>query len=62
MQFEPVLVLRTKYAVKPAHCAFSELCDTIKHLVSLDALVVANADLGRINERNSCTFTETYGI
>jgi hypothetical protein len=49
-------------AIKPAHCAFTDLCSAVKNFVAFDAFVVTNGNFGGINKGNACTLSETDGV
>jgi hypothetical protein len=49
-------------AIKPAHCAFTDLCSALKNFVAFDAFVVTNGNFGGINKGNTRTFAETDGV
>jgi hypothetical protein len=53
MQFE---------AVKPAHRAFTPLCQTGKHFVAGYTLVVANGYFGTVDKSYAAALTEADGI
>ena len=53
MQFE---------AIKSSHGVFSPFGDVLKHLVSINAFIVAHGYFCAVNEGNSCAFAKTDGI